>query len=234
MMRRALGLLAFLPCLALAQTDKAAAEQSLKQIEAFTNMQAKNRPALSGRRGRLLIAEVDGIVKVAACANGCRRSGSATPLYRRPSTRRSATRCTPMSWPMRARAPGASWESRYAELEAQAKAGKLGARAHALHALEAAMALAPNDAELIAWRRAKVPLATAYEMGNLISRPEYEERWAKTTAYFLDRQRKRPIAPGPKRQPPWPPKSCASTYRRFRRARRRGPSSAAGRLKPMG
>jgi hypothetical protein len=61
MMRRTLAILALLPAVAIAQTDKAAAEQSLKQIEAFTTMQARTDPHYLAVEDALL-GEVDEIV----------------------------------------------------------------------------------------------------------------------------------------------------------------------------
>lgn len=185
MMRRTLAILAFLPAIALAQTDKAAAEQSLKQIEAFTNLQARTDPHYLAVEDALL-TEVDEIVTKSPPREWLPKIRERyTALSEAEHAKeRDRVRADELA---AARAPGASWESRYAELEALAKAGKLGARQHALHALEAALALAPDAPDLIAWRQVKLPLATSYEMG-AISRPEYEDRWAKTTAYFLDRQ----------------------------------------------
>lgn len=68
-------------------------------------------------------------------------------------------------------------------LEKDLHAGKLGPRLHALHALEAARAIFPADAHLIALRETKVALATDYELGN-ITRTQYDERWARARATY--------------------------------------------------
>jgi hypothetical protein len=79
------------------------------------------------------------------------------------------------------------WAVRSAQLEDRLKSGELGPREHALRMAEAAKLYHATNDLVIAWRAAKVPIATDYEMG-LITRSQYEERWNRTTAMFLDRQ----------------------------------------------
>ncbi len=82
-------------------------------------------------------------------------------------------------------APSPAAPDRYIDrmeaLEKDLLAGKLSPRLHALHALEAARAIFPADAHLIALRESKVALATDYELGN-ITRTQYDERWARARA----------------------------------------------------
>lgn len=183
-MNRILTMLCALPVLAFAQASPEAT-QALHDIEAFTVMQSKTDPHYLAVE-EVLLTEVDGIIEKAPARQWLPQIRSrytalseAFHAKERDAVRDEEARL--------ARAPGASWNARYAQLEAQAKEGAISPRQHALHALEAARALAPEDAELISWRQAKVPLATAYELGT-ITRSEYEDRWAKTTTYFLDRQ----------------------------------------------
>lgn len=92
-----------------------------------------------------------------------------------------------------ARAAGAlaagdqGWQARSAQLEHQLTVGTLGPRLHAIHMREAAQFYHPGNGLFLQWRSAKVPIATDYEMGT-ITRSEYEDRWQKITASFMDRQ----------------------------------------------
>lgn len=82
-----------------------------------------------------------------------------------------------------ARSPVDRYIDRLEALEKDLLAGKLSPREHALHALEAARAIYPQDGALIALREAKVPLATRYELG-LLTRADYEAGWAQARARY--------------------------------------------------
>lgn len=79
------------------------------------------------------------------------------------------------------------FERRLIETSKALESGRWGPRGQALHALEAAKLNFPNDQSFLAYRQARVPLATAYEMGR-ISREEYDERWARAGEAFAARQ----------------------------------------------
>lgn len=80
------------------------------------------------------------------------------------------------------------YEQRLTEISKVMETGRWGPRAQALHALEAAKLYYPDDQPFLAYRQARVPLATAYEMGR-ISRTEYDERWAKAGAELMANRR---------------------------------------------
>jgi hypothetical protein len=184
--RFAIALVAALACPALAATPEQ--EAALREIERFTAQQERSDPHYRTVEDEMLKG-VDAMVK------------STPPREWLPTIRRTYFALSERAHiEERARiradevaatggviapAPGAidAYVNRLNALEQQLAGGKLGPREHALHALEAARAVYPQDAHLIALREAKVSLATEYELGN-ITRPQYDERWARARSVW--------------------------------------------------
>jgi hypothetical protein len=175
-----------------AQDNKPDAERALRDIDTFTSMQARTDPHYAAVE-EIMLTEVDAILRArpprewAQAIRGryVALSEAAHASEAEKIRQDELQSASGFAGPEAERE--AAWRARTSELENLLKGGRLGPREHALRAVEIAKLYLPEDRGLLAWRRAKVPIATAYEMG-AISRAEYEERWQRTTAYFLDRQ----------------------------------------------
>lgn len=162
-------------------------EAALKQIDAFATAQSKTDP-LYRRIETQLLERVDEIIAKqppAAWADTIRRAyfGIAEKAH---SDERAEIRQIEQLATVGTGSPTDRYIDRLEALERDLMAGKLSPREHALHALEAARAVYPSDAHLIALREAKVPLATDYELGR-ISRVEYDAGWERAKAAYQQR-----------------------------------------------
>ncbi len=163
-------------------------QRALREIEQFTALQMRTDPHY-GTVETVLLKELDPVLASKPATEW------ATWLRRRyvslseaeHAKERDAIRASETDAAQNLGSGEHGWKARLGQLDDEVKAAKLGPRLHALHALEAARIYFPGDEFFIAWRAAKVPIATSYELGT-ISRSEYEERWSKTTAAFMDRQ----------------------------------------------
>lgn len=164
------------------------AEDALKGIEVFTRRQSATDPLYTKVENRLL-TELDDILKnnppsawLSILRTRYAAISESEHAKERDALRESERRATT------GRGTGqAAWDSRLAELEADAREGRIAPREFALRAVEAARIFFPGDDFFLSWRLAKVPIATQYEMG-AITRDEYESRWQRITADFMDRQ----------------------------------------------
>lgn len=185
-MRALLFLLVALSTQAFAQTPET--DLALREIDVFSRAQQRTDPHYRAVED-VLLKEIDAIIKSSAPADwmpSIRRRYFA--LSEAAHAKESdAIRAAELAAAVRLGSGAAGWNARTAQLEDALKAGALGPRQHALHALEAARIYYPGDDFFISWRAAKVPIATEYELG-LITRSVYEERWQKVTASFMDRQ----------------------------------------------
>jgi len=188
-MKTALTFVALLTAFcAWAQDPKADGERAMKGIESFTTMQMRTDPHYGVVEGELL-KELDALLN----ANPPREwlglvrqryvaLSEAAHVKEQDAIRAEESRiATSLGY------GDAGWLARSSQLEEQLKTGKLGPRLHAMRMWQAAKVYHPSNDLLAQWRAAKVPIATDYELGN-ITRPQYEDRWQKVTATFLDRQ----------------------------------------------
>lgn len=165
-----------------------AQEAALREIEAFSATHAKSDPHYLAVEDELL-KKVDDIIKnqpVREWAPTIKRLyfGLSARAHAEERARiRQTEQTIAAAYPSSPDARVGAFESRLDMLEKELMTGKIGPRLQALHALEAAMALFPADELFIAWRQAKVPLASAYEIG-AITLPEFEERWARASATY--------------------------------------------------
>lgn len=173
---------------AAAQDRKVEADRALRGIEAFTSMQARTDPHYRAVED-LLLLEVDDIIKAMPAADwlaAIRRRYVALSDAEH-AKERDAIRQSEVDAARHLQYGDAGWKARTAQLDDLTKSGELGPRIYAIRTAEAAKLYFPDGHDFLAWRQAKIPIATDYEMGN-ITRSDYEERWNKTTAYFMDRQ----------------------------------------------
>jgi len=168
---------------AAAQDPKADGERAMREIEAFTNQQARTDPHYRSVEDELLkrVDEMFNTQPVSTWAATIRRWYFAAS-ERAHSQERDRIRQIERAAAAGIAAPSPAAPNKYIDrmeaLEKDLLAGKLSPREHALHALEAARAIFPADAHLIALREAKVALATDFELGN-ITRAQYDERWSR-------------------------------------------------------
>jgi hypothetical protein len=171
-----------------AQASKADTDRALREIDAFTTMQARTDPHYSAVED-ILLAEVDGILKTTPprewAASIRRRYVSLSEGVH--AKERAAVQASEVEIARTLGTGDAGWSARLTQLDEGVKTGTLGPRLHALRALEAAKLYHQGNNLFIAWRAAKVPVATEYELG-AISRSEYDERWQSITSRFMDRQ----------------------------------------------
>jgi hypothetical protein len=163
-------------------------EAAVRQIEAFSNGQAKSDPHYPAVEAELL-GRIDEMVKTqppAAWAATVRRwyfSLSERAHSEERARIRSVERAAAGGIVAPSPAAPDKLVDRLQALEKDLLGGKLSPREHALHAFEAARAIFPSDTHLIALREIKVALATDYELGN-ITRGQYDERWARARAGY--------------------------------------------------
>jgi len=182
---RSLALLLFtLPAIAATPGQEAA----LKEIDAFTTAQARSDPHYAKVEAELM-DRVDEMVKTQPPAEW---APTVKRWYFSLSERAHAEERARIrdaegtaAGGIVAPSPAAAGKliDRMEALERDLLAGKLGPRQHALHVLEAARAIFPEDRHLITLREVKVGLATDYELGN-ITRGQYDERWARARAAY--------------------------------------------------
>jgi hypothetical protein len=177
-MIRILLIVLLLPAIAIAQSP--AEERALREVDEFTTLQARSDPHFKRAEAELL-PRIDALV----AANP---AGEWLPVIRRQYLaiserlhREERERIARDE--QRAAAAAGGLQQRFTQLTAELESGKIGPREHALRAVESAGIYFPNDQALIAWRRAKVPIATDYELGR-ITRTEYDERWARASASY--------------------------------------------------
>ena len=173
---------------AASQDAKADADRALRGIDSFTSLQAKSDPHFAVVEDALL-KEIDDLLKTTApnqwLATIRQRYFALSEAEHQKE--RDTIRAGEAAALARLGGGDRGWAARSAELEAELKAGKLGPRLHAMRLREAALLYHPGNDLFAAWRAAKVPIATEFELG-LISRSEYEDRWNKVTASFMQRQ----------------------------------------------
>lgn len=175
-------------CAALAASPEE--DAALRAIDEFATQQARIDPHFK-QAEIATIGQIDQIIKgrpVAEWAPGVRRAylAASGKLHEeeRERVRTSEIRAMPDGLAgASGQARNDALQQRLEALTSALEAGKMGWREQALHAMEAARLYFPDDAALIQWRRAKVPIATAYEMGQ-ISRDELESRWGAATAEY--------------------------------------------------
>jgi len=184
--RRLLAVVAMsiIPVIAFAQAtpDQQAA---LREITAFTNYQAKTDPHYPEIEAELM-KRLDKLLQTKPATEwaptlkrwyfGLSEKANADEHARIRAEEISAT--------MGDSAPAQRYDDRMEALWKDLEAGKIGPREHALHALEAAMILFPQDTLLISLRETKVSLATDYELGN-ITRTQYDAAWAKARVSYV-------------------------------------------------
>ena len=180
--------LALAPISAGAQDNKADAERALREIEAFTTMQARTDPHYTAVE-EIMLVEIDAILKATPpreWAQVIRRRYVALSEAAH-AKERARIRDVEREAAGGVVAPSSAAADRLVDrmdaLEKDLHAGKIGPRRHALHALEAARAIFPADTHLITLRETKVSLATDYELGNL-TRGQYDDRWARARAIY--------------------------------------------------
>lgn len=166
-------------------------EAALREIEAFSLAQQRTDPLYPVVEGELL-KRIDGMISSQPAASW---APSIKQAYFGLSEKAHAEERAKIRGAERAAIGGVvapspkaadAYIDRLEALEKDLVAGKLSPRVHALHALEAAQAIFPADAHLIALRETKVVLASQYELGSL-SRPEYDERWARARSDYQQR-----------------------------------------------
>lgn len=181
------ALFLFLPAVAFAQAPNPAEERALREIDAWSMQQARSDPLHSKIEAEVL-TKVDAIVAGSAPAEwlpAIKRQylAASERLHReeRERIRAIEVRARPLGpTNLAPEILSAQLQARFGALTSMLEAGTLGPREHAIHAAEAAALYYPNDAALIRWREAKVPIAGAYELGRL-TRDEYVERWQRAT-----------------------------------------------------
>lgn len=174
----ALALLLFsMPAAATPEQDAA-----LKEIESFTALQTRTDP-LYPRVETELLKEMEEILKRPApeWASTIKRRYFSLSEKAHGAERAEVRQQEAAALGALAGSNDTKWLARMGTLEKVIQDGKLSPREHALHALEAAKLLFPDDGPLLGLRERKLSLATAYETGQ-ITRAEYDERWSRARA----------------------------------------------------
>ncbi len=170
-----------------AQDPKADGERALREIEAFTNQQARADPHYPRVEAELL-QRIDALL-AASPPNDWMRAirmnyfGISERLHREEREAISAVEHQAFERPPSDALTWDYFERRLKAIGALLEAGTIGPRGQALHALEAAKLYFPEDAPFLAYRQARVPIATAFEMGR-ITREEFDARWARAGEEF--------------------------------------------------
>ena len=194
----ALLLALILPVVATAQGSKADAERALREIEAFTTTQARTDPHYGQVEAELLL-RIDVILAASPPVEWMRTIrmnyfGISERLHREEREAVSVIERQAFERPPSDAVTWDYFERRLKTIGAMLEAGRIGPRGQALHALEAAKLYFPDDAPFLAYRQARVPIATAFEMGR-ITREEFDARWARAgeelTAVRRDQDRAR-------------------------------------------
>lgn len=187
-------LLLFAPMIVLGQAAPMTEDLALRQIDAFTAMQASTDPHFTKAEAEVR-EKVGAIVDKAPPAEWLgwvrRQYFAASERLHREEREQVAAEEREALVRLPPNTPGdvvwTHFERRMAQISKVMETGRWGPRAQALHTLEAARLYMPEDQSFLLYRQARVPLATAYEMGR-ISRTEYDERWARAGQEFLARQ----------------------------------------------